>query len=150
MGIRFFYKNIFFGNDVKYILLKTIYKHMETTMTTALETEHVKWLVSIDLFKQQLKLMDKEIAEFVSGKYPKSLAPRIEQFQNQIIRQREVLDILRHDIKSHENEIERMTNFALEYLRDRVTREHIGLKTQYNRFVELFLELELDFHDFIS
>jgi pyruvate/oxaloacetate carboxyltransferase len=150
MGIRFFYKNIFFGNDVKYILLKTIYKHMETTMTTALETEHVKWLVSIDLFKQQLKLMDKEIAEFVSGKYPKSLAPRIEQFQNQIIRQREVLDILRHDIKSHENEIERMTNFALEYLRDRVTREHIGLKTQYKRFVELFLELELDFHDFIS
>lgn len=123
---------------------------METTMTTALETEHVKWLVSIDLFKQQLKMMDKEIAEFVSGKYPKSLAPRIEQFQNQIIRQREVLDILRHDIKSHENEIERMTNFALEYLRDRVTREHVGLKKQYNRFVELFLELELDFHDFIS
>lgn len=123
---------------------------METIMTTALETEHVKWLKSIDLFKQQLILMDKEIAEFVTGKYPKSLAPRIEQFQNQIIRQREVLDILRHDIKSHENEIERMTNFALEYLRDRVTREHIALKSEYNRFVELFLELELDFHDFIS
>lgn len=118
--------------------------------SNALETEHLKWLKSLDLFKQQLILMDKEIAEFVKGKYPKSLAPRIEQFQNQFILQREVLDTLRHNIKQHENDIERMSNFALEYLRDRVTREHVALKSEYIRFVELFLELEQDFQDFLA
>lgn len=123
---------------------------METLVSNALETEHFKWLKALDLYKQQLVVMEKEIIEFVASKPPRTLAPRIEQFQNQFIRQREVLDILKHNIKSHENEIERMTNFALEYLRDRVTREHIKLKSEFKRFVELFMEMEQDFHDFLA
>jgi hypothetical protein len=123
---------------------------MQTLKANALESEHIKWLSNMDMFKNQLSAMDKELIDFAKGKYPKSLAPKIEQFQNKFIRHREVLDILRHDIKAHENEIERMTNFALEYLRDRVTREHVQLKAQYNKFVELFLELEQDFHDFLA
>lgn len=122
---------------------------METITSNALETEHLKWLKTIDLFKAQLVAMEKEISDFVKGKFPKTLAPRIEQFQNQFIRQREVIDEFRHKVKQHENEIERMSNFALEYLRDRVTREHILLKSEYHRFVELFLEMEQDFHDFL-
>lgn len=123
---------------------------METLVSNALETEHFKWLKALDLYKQQLVVMEREMIDFVASKPPRSLSPRIEQFQNQFIRQREVLDILKHNVKSHENEIERMTNFALEYLRDRVTREHIKLKGEYKRFVELFMELEQDFHDFLA
>ncbi len=123
---------------------------METLIAKSLETEHIKWLKSIDFYKQLLVVMEKEMIDFVASKPPKSIAPRIEQFQNQFIRQREVLDTLKHNIKAHENEIERMTNFALEYLRDRVTREHIKLKSEYKRFVELFMEMEQDFHDFLA
>ncbi len=123
---------------------------METMTAMALETEHLKWLKNLDMYKQQLNMMDQEIAEFVATKPPRALTPKIEQFQNQFIRQREVLDTLRHNVKAHENEIERMTNFALEYLRDRVTREHLKLKIEFKRFVELFMEMEQDFHDFLA
>jgi septal ring factor EnvC (AmiA/AmiB activator) len=123
---------------------------MQSTKANALETEHVKWLQNIHLFKSQLAAMQAELENFAKGKYPKSVAPKIEQFQNKFIRHREVLDTLRHDIKAHENEIERMTNFALEYLRDRLSREHVKLKAEYNKFVELFIELEQDFNDLIE
>jgi len=123
---------------------------METLVAKSLETEHIKWLKTLEFYKQQLVVMDKEIIEFVASKPPKSVSPKIEQFQNQFIRQREVIDTLRHNVKAHENEIERMTNFALEYLRDRVTREHLKLKAEYARFVELFMEMEQDFHDFLA
>ncbi len=65
---------------------------METMTAMALETEHLKWLKNLDMYKQQLNMMDQEIAEFVATKPPRALTPKIEQFQNQFIRQREVLD----------------------------------------------------------
>ncbi len=118
--------------------------------SSALETEHLVWLKHLAFYKEQLGVMEREIADFVQSKPPKSILPKVEQFQNQFIHQRNVIDELRHKVKAHENEIERMTNFALEYLRDRVTREHIVVKAEYKRFVELFLAMEQDFHDFLA
>ncbi len=124
---------------------------METMTTSAsIEKEHFTWLKHLDFYKAQLVVMDKELLGFAKESSSKKVAPRIEQFQNQFIRQREVMDVLRHNIKQHENEIERMTRFALEYLRDRVTKDHMVLKADYKRFVELFIEMEQDFQDFME
>lgn len=124
---------------------------METMTTSAsIEKEHFTWLKHLDFYKAQLVVMDKELLGFAKESSSKKVAPRVEQFQNQFIRQREVMDELRHNVKQHENEIERMTRFALEYLRDRVTRDHIVLRGEYKRFVELFIEMEQDFHDFMA
>jgi hypothetical protein len=122
------------------------------TMTSAatIEKEHLIWLKHLDFYKAQLSVMDKELQGFAKESSSKKVAPRVEQFQNQFIRQREVIDLLRHNVKQHENEIERMTRFALEYLRDRVTKDHMILRAEYNRFLELFIEMEQDFHDFLA
>lgn len=125
---------------------------METMSSTAatIEKEHLTWLKHLDFYKTQLNVMDKELMGFAKESSSKKVAPKVEQFQNQFIRQREVIDLLRHNVKQHENEIERMTRFALEYLRDRVTKDHYVLRGEYNRFVELFIEMEQDFHDFLA
>ncbi|MCU0441064.1 MAG: hypothetical protein MUE96_01570 [Bacteroidia bacterium] len=124
---------------------------METmTSAASIEKEHLTWLKHIDFYKSQLQVMEKELQLFAKESSSKKVAPRIEQFQNQFIRQREVLDVLRHNIKQHENEIERMTRFALEYLRDRVTKEHLVVRAEFRRYVELFIEMEQDFHDFLA
>ncbi len=124
---------------------------METMTTSAsIEKEHFIWLKHLDFYKAQLGMMDKELLGFAKESSSKKVAPRIEQFQNQFIRHREVMDELRHNIKQHENEIERMTRFALEYLRDRITKDHIELRADYKRFVELFIEMEQDFQDFME
>lgn len=118
--------------------------------SAAIEKEHLTWLKHLDFYKAQLGLMETELSDFARESSSPKVAPKVEQFQNQFIRQRDVIDTLRHNVKQHENEIERMTRFALEYLRDRVTRDHYVLRDEYNRFVELFIELEQDFHDFLA
>jgi hypothetical protein len=120
------------------------------TSSASIEKEHITWLKHLDFYKAQLVVMEKELALFAKESTSKKVGPKVEQFQNQFIRQRDVIDTLKHNVKQHENEIERMTRFALEYLRDRVTRDHLILKEEYKRFVELFIEMEQDFHDFLA
>jgi hypothetical protein len=124
---------------------------MDTMSSSAsIEKEHIIWLKHLDFYKAQMSIMDKELLGFAKESSSKKVAPKVEQFQNRFIRQREVIDLLRHNVKQHENEIERMTRFALEYLRDRVTKDHMQLREEYKRFVELFIEMEQDFHDFLA
>jgi uncharacterized coiled-coil protein SlyX len=124
---------------------------METlNMQDALTTEHIKWIVYIDRCKTELKMMQDRMADFLKTPSAMKLAARIEQFQNRFITQQEVIDILRHNIKAHENDIERMSRLSLDYLQLRVSEDHATLKSEYKRFVELFVELEQDFSEFVA
>jgi uncharacterized membrane protein YgaE (UPF0421/DUF939 family) len=124
---------------------------METlSAQDALTTEHIKWLGFIDHSKKELKSMQERMADFLSSFNSARLAPRVEQFQNRFIRQAEVSDILRHNIKAHENDIERMSRLSLDYLQLRVSQDHVALKSEFKRYVELFVELEQDFDEFIA
>ena len=123
---------------------------METTKTQdALLTEHLSWLTYIDHVKQEIKDMQNRLMDLMPT-FSTRMAMKIEQFQNRFIRQREVTDILRHNIKAHENDIERMTRLSLDYLQLRVASDHAALKSEYKRYVELFVELEQDFNEFLA
>jgi ABC-type molybdate transport system ATPase subunit len=123
---------------------------METQIAqNVLITEHISWLNYIDHSKQELREMQNrliELAPFFSNK----MLVRVEQFQNRFIRQKEVTDILRHNIKAHENDIERMTRLSLDYLQLRVTNDHLALKNEFKTYVELFVELVQDFNEFLA
>jgi hypothetical protein len=123
---------------------------METLKATnPLTTEHIKWLEYIDHTKNELKEMQERLTTLVPTFSSKMLSG-VEQFQNRFIRQAEVTDILRHNIKAHENDIERMMRLSLDYLQLRVASDHVVLKGQYQRYVELFVELEQDFNEFLA
>jgi hypothetical protein len=123
---------------------------METTnASNALATEHVKWLQYIDHSKKELKDMQNRMADLLPF-FSSKMAAGVEQFQNRFIRQGEVTDILRHNIKAHENDIERMTRLSLDYLQLRVASDHMALKGEFKRYVELFVELEQDFNEFLA
>jgi hypothetical protein len=123
---------------------------METLkMQNALTTEHIGWLEYIDHAKNELKDMQNRLMELMPT-FSSKMAARVEQFQNRFIRQREVTDILRHNIKAHENDIERMTRLSLDYLQLRVANDHGVLKSEFKRYVELFVELVQDFNEFLA
>ena len=89
---------------------------METTHAQNLiTTEHISWLNYIEHTKLELKDMQNKLVE-VTPTLSNKMFSRVEQFQNRFIRQKEVTDILRHNIKAHENDIERMTRLSLDYL----------------------------------
>lgn len=116
----------------------------------SLDTEYKRWLQEIDFYKGELSDMQRKLEDFLPTFYSRHFASRIEQFQNRFIRQREVIDILRHEVKSHENDIERLRDNPSPGLRDKVSRMHMRLRSDFNIFVDLFIELEQDFNDFLA
>lgn len=114
------------------------------------DVEYLQWLKEIDFYKSQLKKMQGELEAFLPTFYSRDFAARVEQFQNRFIRQREVIDILRHDVKAHENSFEALRILPTPDLRDRVERMHNRLRKDVIVFVDLFVELEQDFNDFLA
>ena len=66
--------------------------------------EHKVWLNELNFYADELKIYEHQLEELV-GKGIREMLPKLEQFQNQFIRQKEVLDELRHDIKAHEHSL---------------------------------------------
>ena len=106
--------------------------------------EHTHWLKSIDEYKNSLKSLQASLEVFNPGP-SKKMAAKVEQFQNRFIRQGEVIDILRHNIKAHENDLERM-----ELPSNRLFVDHVNLREEYYRFCDLFIEMEQEFYEFIA
>lgn len=110
-----------------------------------LMTEHTSWLKGIDQYKGELSSMQHKLEDFAKNSITRKASAKVEQFQNRFIRQREVIDELRHEIKQHENHLEKM------YVPDtRIYVEHIDLRDQFTRFFDLFVEMEQDFNEFVA
>lgn len=67
-----------------------------------LHQEHKTWLNKLLFYKDELKIMDSRILEVAKKNTSKEAQSLVDYFNNQIIIQKEQIDILSHDIKSHE------------------------------------------------
>ena len=75
-------------------------------LLTELHTEHNRWQAKIKNYKDELKRWDEQLLNMVPRLQSDQQSRSLERFQNQILSQNEVLDIMRHDFKQYENEIE--------------------------------------------
>ena len=86
---------------------------------TDLLAEHAGWQNRILHFKEELKTMKDDLGTIVAKFSPREVPASAEHFQNQIILQKDVLDIMRHDFKQFENQVEdaqRSNNKVTDYL----------------------------------
>lgn len=121
-----------------------------TLIRSAHDVEYRNWLRRIDDYKSELAYMQRQLETTLSAYYSRSFAAMIEQFQNRFIRQREVIDILRHDVKAHENDLEALEQNDDVSLRERVKVTRWKLRDEVRTFKDLFMELERDFSDFLA
>ncbi|OYU97142.1 MAG: hypothetical protein CFE21_02290 [Bacteroidetes bacterium B1(2017)] len=108
-------------------------------------TEHTNWLRMIDQTKSQYKDLQNRLERALPQFDHTALMARVEQFQNRFIRHREVIDELRHEIKQHENHLQQ-----LDQPNHLLLLTHINLRDQFNRFYDLYIELERDFDEFLA
>ncbi len=108
-------------------------------------TEHIGWLTKLDNTKMYFKELELQLQDGLKEFTNARLMPQVESFQNRFILQREVIDELRHEIKQHESHLQQLDQPA--YL---LLLTHVNLRDQFNRFLELFVELERDFDEFLA
>ena len=107
--------------------------------------EHKEWQGKINFYNEQLGSLTRELNDFVMREKNKQSLSSVEHFQNQFIRQKEVLDIMRHDFKQHENTIEGHSKNPLQNL----AAMHMSEREKLNQFEKIFKELREEFHVFL-
>lgn len=114
-----------------------------------LHFEHQLWLNDVKFYIDELKIYQKLLEEIAGKNTSGDVRKHIEHFQNQFIIQREQMDLLKHDIREHENWLSKFAAqhpVAIEHvafadhasLRDRIVTTksiYVDLKTEFKHFL---------------
>jgi hypothetical protein len=110
-----------------------------------LHSDHMIWLNTLAFCKEEIGIFEKRMGEIAQRNTHQEVMAELEHFQNQYIRQREVIDELRHDLKQHENGL---ANEAKEHpiaIDHRLFHDHTGQRDAMRTFEKLYRELKDEF-----
>ena len=115
-----------------------------------LHFEHKLWLDELSFSKDQLAVFTSRLVEVEEKNTAADFRAFAESFQNRLIRQKEVIDELSHDINEHETSL---VDYAEEFpiAIDRVHfDDHDKLREQMIRFTALYAEFKAEFMRFLA
>jgi len=114
-----------------------------------LHLEYRLWITELNFDIQLLKVFEDHLAYIASHNSSKRLLPKIEQFQNQFIRQREVIDELKHDLNISEKQLAAFVRdmAPIGYENERLDN-HSELRERFLTFRNLFEDLKIRFRYF--
>lgn len=115
-----------------------------------MKNEHDAWQDRIRFFKDEISHFNHHLGRLaISGGRNDTMAS-VERFQNQFIRQKEVLDIIRHDFKQHENLIEALEDGAANEPSVGIQKIHSTQREKLEQFERIFHDLRNEFNVFLN
>jgi len=124
---------------------------METTKTIyQLHEDHKTWLNKLEFYKDEILIMQSRISEIAKKNTSKEVLPFVEHFQNQLIVQKEQIDILIHEINSHERSIEERVNKKAVANESKKFIDHSAQRNSVESFEKVFNDLRKELILFLS
>lgn len=124
---------------------------METKKTIyQLHEDHKIWLNKLAFYKDELLIMQNRISEIAKKNTSKEVLSFVEHFQNQLIVQREQIDILNHDIKKHESFLEAAANKNPTAIDHQKFPDHLIRRDSVETFEKIFNDLRKELIGFLS
>lgn len=120
------------------------------TELSELHAEHDEWQERIRTHRHVIHEMNTSLEEIVTNNPTSEDLVKVEHFQNQLIRQREVLDILRHNFKQHENLIEAKEENLTSIDEQRLLENHKMYRQELLDFEKIFNEIRQEFDSFVA
>ncbi|MBR9920963.1 MAG: hypothetical protein GYB31_08995 [Bacteroidetes bacterium] len=114
-----------------------------------LHFDHTVWTKELDFYSDEINIFENRLEEISQRWTNNDVLAHLERFQNQYIRQKEVIDTLKHDIKIQEQGI---ANFAKDHpvAIDHVHfHDHDGMRDRMETFRKIYMELKVDFYAFV-
>lgn len=124
---------------------------METKKTIyQLHEEHKTWLNKLLFYNDELKIMDKRILDVAEQNTSSEVRSLVDHFINQLTIQKEQIDILSHDINSHEIFLEAAALDNPNSIDHERFSDHKKHRESIATFEKLFKELREELIDFLS
>lgn len=114
-----------------------------------LHFEHILWVKELDFFEGELKFFENRLGDLVMRYRSIEVLAQLEQFQNQFIRHKEVLDKLVRDIRVHEQALS-LKMKKEQPLGDPLLEEHTGLRRRMADFRKIYSDLKEKFFVFLA
>ncbi len=111
---------------------------------------HTEWTSMLDLIRDEIQSFENRLEEVAKANTGKEVLVQVEHFQNQFIRQKELLDELRHDIHDDELRIAENVNANNVASEHRKMEENIVLSYSMHTFRKTFNEIRSDFLIFLA
>ncbi|MBW4360324.1 hypothetical protein [Flavobacterium taihuense] len=115
-----------------------------------LHEEHKTWLNKLMFYKDELKIMDNRILEVAQKNTSKEARSLADYFNNQLIIQKEQIDNLTHDIKSHELFLEAAMINNPKVIDKESFLDHNKHRENITTFEKLFKDLREELIDYLS
>ncbi len=115
-----------------------------------LHFEHTTWLNALAFYKDEVGIFERRLGEIATRYTGSDVLARLEHFQNRYIREREVIDELRHDIKAQENGLVKEALDRPVAIEHRLFTDHSDLRDRMITFEKLYRELKEEFHRWVA
>ncbi len=123
---------------------------METKKTIyQLHEEHKIWLNILLFYKDELSIMQNRISEIAKKNTSKEVLSFVEHFQNQLIVQKEQIDIMNHDIKDHESFLEAAEKKNTTAIDHQKFPDHLIHRDSVEKFEKIFNDLRKELITFL-
>jgi len=121
----------------------------DTSRISALHFEHQLWTNELRFFEDEINIYEGYLGDLVTQSNDKEMLAKLEHYQNQFIRQKEVLDGLNSDIHKHEQHLSQL----LQDQRDSNAgddEKHQAMAERIDRFKAIYGELKQNFLRFFA
>jgi hypothetical protein len=116
-----------------------------------LHFEYQLWMNELSFFKEEIKIFEKHLEEVANKNTKVEVRAKVEHFQNQFIRQKEVIDELKHKLNISERQladyIKDVSGMGLENIR---MDNHPWLRGDMQTFRKIYTDLKNSFRRFES
>ncbi len=120
-----------------------------TISIPSLHLEYRLWINELNFYKQEIEIFEQHLQRLIIGHSQVDVRAQVEQFQNQFICQKEVIDILKHDLHVSEKQlaafVRELSGLGLESIR---MDNHVNLRDRVRTFKRLFSELKNNYRQF--
>lgn len=118
-------------------------------LSNLIEDEN-NWKSELELQKDQITIFEGRLGEVLKSNTNSEVRASGEQFQNKLIRQREVIDILLHDIQVERDNLNQFAKdhpIALDHM---YFQDHKGLRERIFTNTDIFRGMRNDFYSFVE
>lgn len=117
---------------------------LEQVSARPISAENSLWRNELIFFKDEIKVLRQHLLEVAGKTHHPDAAVGTEHFQNQFVRQEEVLHELKNDVKMHERRLSEAS------LADGEMEGHDSLRDRIETFRKIYGDLKNEFMEFLG
>jgi len=123
----------------------------ENAYLSDLHFEHKVWMNELNFFEDEIQTFEHRLEELAKQNLTnREVMVELEHFQNQFIRQKDVINDLKHDIRMHEQYLNKIVKANPDEVDQPKFKDHALLRERMEIFRKIYLELKSEFFSYAA